>query len=142
MLYSPTYRDRYYEFLRYDFPRIPLPQNTDHFHTLAELGQELIDLHLLKNIPQPTHRFEGQGDGIVERVRYTDNNIWINATQHFTEIPQEVWEYEVGAYQVCHKWLKDRMNRRLTTDALNQYRKILVAIAKTIRIMDTIDDNL
>ncbi len=140
VLYSPTYRDRYYEFLRYDFPRIPLPQNTDHFHTLAELGQELIDLHLLKNVPQPTHLFEGEGDGIVERVRYTDNNIWINTTQHFTDIPQEVWEYEIGAYQVCHKWLKDRKDRCLTTDNLNQYRKILVAIAETIRIMDTIDN--
>ena len=142
VLYSPTYRDRYYEFLRYDFPRIPLPQDTDHFHTLAELGQELIDLHLLKNVPQPTHRFEGQGDGIVERYHHEDNKVWINATQHFTEIPQEVWEYEIGAYQVCNKWLKDRKDRRLTTDDLNQYRKILVAIAETIRIMDTIDDNL
>ncbi len=142
VLYSPTYRDRYYEFLRYDFPRIPLPQNTDHFHTLAALGQELIDLHLLKNVPQPTHRFEGEGDGMVERVRYTDNKVWINTTQHFTDIPQEVWEYEIGAYQVCHKWLKDRKDRRLTTDNLNQYRKILVAIAETIRIMDTIDNIL
>lgn len=96
----------------------------------------------MKNVPQPTHRFEGQGDGVVSRYDYDNNKVWINATQHFTEIPQEVWEYEIGAYQVCQKWLKDRKDRRLTTDDLNQYRKILVAIAETIRIMDTIDDNL
>ena len=103
ILYSPTYRERYYEFLRYDFPRIPLPNDLDHFSTLAALGQELIGVHLLRNITPTTHRFEGEGDGIVERVRYEDNKIWINPTQHFTDVPQEVWEYEIGAYQVCEK---------------------------------------
>lgn len=139
MLYSPTYRERYYEFLRYDFPRIPLPQDIDHFTALAALGQQLIDLHLLKNVPQSPHRFEGQGDGVVDSIRYEDGNVWINATQHFTDVPADVWVYEIGAYQVCQKWLKDRRNRTLTLDELNQYRNILVAIAETVRIMDAID---
>ena len=140
ILYSPTYRERYFEFLRYDFPCIPLPQDIDHFSTLAELGQELIDAHLLRNITPTTHRFEGEGDAVVERVRYQDNKVWINAAQHFTDVPEDVWEYEVGAYQVCEKWLKDRRDRTLSLDELNQYRKILVAIAETIRTMDAIDD--
>ena len=75
VLFSPTYRERYYEFLKYDFPRIPLPQNIDQFRTLAALGQRLIDAHLLKDVPRPEgtpalHRFEGEG--IVEKVRYAD----------------------------------------------------------------------
>ena len=142
VLHSPTYRDRYYEFLRYDFPRIPLPQDIDHFRTLAALGQQLVDLHLLKNITPTTHRFEGQGNAAVERVRYEDEKVWINTTQHFTDVPEAVWKYEIGAYQVCEKWLKDRKKRSLSLDELNHYRKILVVITETIRTMDAIDDIL
>ena len=142
VLHSPTYRDRYYEFLRYDFPRIPLPKDIDHFRTLAALGQQLVDLHLLKNITPTTHRFEGQGNATVERVRYEDEKVWINTTQHFTDVPEAVWKYEIGAYQVCEKWLKDRKKRNLSLDELNHYRKILVVITETIRIMDAIDDIL
>lgn len=139
VLYSPTYRERYYEFLRYDFPRIPGPQDIDHFLTLAALGQELIDLHLLKNVPTPTHRFEGEGDDVVGRVRYEGGHVWINPTQHFTDVPAAVWEYEIGAYQVCEKWLKDRRNKTLSIDEVRQYRSILVAIAETLRVMEEID---
>lgn len=142
VLHSPIYRDRYYEFLRYDFPRIPLPQDIDHFHALATLGQELIDLHLLENITPTTHRFEGQGNATAEHIRYEDEKVWINTTQHFTDVPVPVWKYEIGAYQVCEKWLKDRKKRSLNLDELNHYRKILAVIAETIRIMDAIDDIL
>ena len=111
MLSSPTYRERYYEFLKYDFPRIPLPSDIEHFRKLAALGQSLIHWHLLKDVQiPPRHRFEGEGDTVVSRVRYEGGNVWINATQHFTDVPIEVWEYEIGAYQVCEKWLRDRKN--------------------------------
>ena len=139
VLYSPTYRERYYEFLRYDFPRIPGPQDIDHFRTLAALGQELIDLHLLKNVSTPTHRFEGEGDDVVERVRYEGGHVWINSAQHFTDVPMDVWEYEIGAYQVCEKWLKDRRDKALSIDEVRQYRSILVAIAETLRVVEEID---
>ena len=90
VLYSPTYRERYYDFLKYDFPRIPLPQNLEHFRTLAALGQRLIDWYLLKDVSvPPRHRFEGEGDGVVGRVRYVDGQVWINPTQYFTDVPQK-----------------------------------------------------
>ena len=140
VLYSPTYRERYYEFLKYDFPRIPLPQDIDHFRTLAALGQRLMDWHLLKDVQIPAvHRFEGEGDGVVSKLRYTDGKVWINATQHFTDVPEEVWEYEVGAYQVCEKWLKDRRGEALSRAELQQYRAILVAVAETLAVMAEID---
>ena len=147
ILYSPTYRERYYEFLKYDFPRIPLPEDIDQFRTLAALGQRLIDSHLLKDVPRPegaltSHRFEGEGDGIVARVRYEGGKIWINPTQHFTDVPPDVWEYEIGAYQVCEKWLKDRRGEVLSHAEMRQYRAILVAIAATLRVMDEIDSVL
>ena len=150
ILYSPTYRERYYDFLKYDFPRIPLPQDLGHFRTLAALGQRLIDCHLLNDISRsevaPTgtrvpavHRFEGEGDGIVARVRYSDGRVWINPTQYFTDVPSEVWEYEIGAYQVCEKWLKDRRGEVLSHAEVRQYRAILVAVAETLRVMGEID---
>ena len=141
VLYSPTYRERYYEFLKYDFPRIPLPQDIDQFRNLAALGQELINWHLLKDVQIPNrHRFGGEGDGVVGKPRHEDRNVWINATQHFTNVPAEVWEYEIGAYQVCEKWLKDRRGEMLIHAEVRQYRSILVAVAETLRVMAEIDE--
>ena len=150
ILYSPKYRERYYDFLKYGFPRIPLPRDIEHFRTLAALGQRLIDCHLLKDVSRtevaPTgtrvsavHRFEGEGDGVVTQVRYLDGRVWINPTQSFTDVPSEVWEYEIGAYQVCEKWLKDRRGAALSHAEVRQYRAILVAVAETLRGMEAID---
>jgi len=150
ILYSPTYRERYYEFLKYDFPRIPMPQDIEQFRLLAALGQRLMHSHLLKDGSRPggtstegrgavLHRFEGEGDGIVAQVRYVDGQVWINPTQYFTDVPVEVWAYEVGAYQVCEKWLKDRRKTVLSHAEVRQYRAILVAVAETLRMMEEID---
>ena len=140
VLYSPAYRERYFEFLKYDFPRIPLPQDIDYFRRLAALGQELISWHLLRDMQiPPRHRFEGEGDGVVSKVRYEDDKVWINGTQHFTDVPAEVWEYEIGAYQVCEKWLKDRRDEMLNHAEVRQYRSVLVAVAETLRVMGEID---
>ncbi len=143
VLYSPTYRERYFEFLRYDFPRVPLPKNIDYFRNLAALGQELINWHLLTDVQIPNrHRFEGEGEGVVETPHHEDGSVWINATQHFTDVPAEVWEYEIGAYQVCKKWLEDREkeNKTLSHTEVRQYRSILVAVAETLRVMAEIDE--
>ena len=149
ILYSPTYRERYYDFLKYDFPRIPLPEDIEQFRTLAALGQRLMDCHLLKaSRPEvaPTergvpavHRFEGEGDGVVGRVRYMDRRVWINPTQYFTDVPAAVWEYEIGSYRVCEKWLKDRRGEVLRHEDVRRYRAILVAVAETLEVMGEID---
>ncbi len=141
ILYSPTYRERYYEFLKYGFPRIPLPRDVEHFRQLSALGQALIDWHLLKDRGIPhRHRFEGEGEGVVSKVRYADEAVWINPTQRFTDVPVEVWDYEVGAHQVCEKWLKDRRGSALSRAEVRQYRGILVAVAETLRLMEKIDE--
>ena len=136
ILSSPTYRERYYDFLKYDFPRIPLLNDLEHFRTLAALGQRLIDYHLLKDLSvPPRHRFEGEGDGVVGRVRHKDGQVWINPTQSFTDVPMAVWEYEIGAYQVCEKWLRDRRGEVLRYEDVRQYQAILVAVAETLGVM-------
>ena len=150
VLSSPTYRKRYYDFLKYDFPRIPLPQDIEQFRTLAALGQRLIDLHLLKDVSRaqlaPTgrnvpalHRFEGEGDGVVGRVRYADGRVWISASQYFTDVPAEVWAYQIGSYRVCEKWLRDRRGEVLRYEDVRRYCAILVAVAETLGVMGEID---
>ena len=150
ILYSPAYRERYYDFLKYEFPRIPLPPDIEYFRKLSVLGQELIDYHLLKMSQSqivPTgdgetsrHRFEGEGEGVVSQARYVNGSVWINPTQYFTDVLVDVWDYEVGAYQVCEKWLKDRKGSGLSYDEVRQYRSILVAVAETLRLMEEIDE--
>ena len=123
-----------------------MPQDIDQFRTLAAFGQRLIDWHLLKDGSRlqvaPTrrgtpalYRFEGEGEGVIAKVRYEDGKVWINPTQHFTDVPPGVWEYEIGAYQVCEKWLKDRRGEVLSHAEMRQYRAILVAIAETLAII-------
>ena len=122
-----------------------MPWDIEHFRKLSALGQELIDWHLLKAsqsqiAPAGCHRFEGEGEGVVSQVRYVDGGVWINPTQHFTDVPIDVWNYEVGAHQVCEKWLKDRKGSALTYDEVRQYRDILIAVAETLRLMAEIDE--
>ena len=143
VLHSPTYRERYYEFLKYGFPRIPLPNDIAHFRRLSTLGQRLMDMHLLKNVPgPPRHRFEGEGEGIVSKFTYRNGHVWINPTQHFTNVPEAVWEFEIGAYQVCEKWLQDRKGEVLSDVELQQYQQILVAVAETIDIMEALKEDV
>ena len=140
VLYSSAYRDQYCGFLKYEFPCIPLPIDLEHFRRLSTLGQRLIDIHLLKNIPEPPrHRFEGEGDASISNLDYQGGHIWINPSQCFIDVPEAVWEFEIGAYQVCEKWLKERDGTTLSDVEIRQYQQILVAVSETIDIMADLD---
>jgi len=156
VFHSPTYRERYAEFLKIDFPRVPLTSNLDLFRKLCALGEELVALHLLESLALShfiTH-YPITGDNLVERPRYfapgervpkTEEplevgRIYINKTQYLEGIPSEVWEFHVGGYQVCQKWLKDRKGRKLTYDDITHYQKVVVALQETIRLMKEIDE--
>ncbi len=146
LLHSPIYRERYSEFLKSDFPRIQLTSNPDLFRSLCSLGKELVELHLLKKYSAPSAKYPVKGDDVVEKVKYTepgqgddDGRVWINEKQYFKGIPREVWEFHVGGYRICEKWLKDRKGRVLSYDDLTHYQRIVSALAETIRIMGEID---
>lgn len=146
VFHSPTYRERYAEFLKIDFPRLPLTSDSDVFRVLVEKGAALVDLHLMKSpvLEQWLTTYPAKGDHQVERgyPKYTDDNqrVWINADQYFEGVPAEVWEFHVGGYQVLDKWLKDRRGRELIYDDIGHYQRIVVALAHTIRLMDEIDE--
>jgi len=135
VLYSPTYRKRYEEFLKIDFPRVPLPSNYDAFKELSNLGKELIDLHLLKHpdLEKTEVGFPKSDSDKVEKVSYAEEGqrVFINKEQYFEGIPKVVWEYRIGAYQVMDKYLKDRKGRKLSLDEINHYMKVAKAIQLT-----------
>jgi len=143
-LFSPSYRKRYDEFLKIDFPRVPLPSDYEAFKDLSNLGKELVDLHLLKASALDVTEigFPKGGSNNVERVFYDQENqcIFINKEQYFEGVSKEAWEYRIGAYQVLEKYLKDRKNRKLSLDEINNYMKVAKAIRLTIELQGKIDD--
>ncbi len=148
VLYAPTYRTQYAEFLRLDFPRIPFTADSKLFDKLSSLGGKLSGLHLLNSpdLDPPACRFEGEGDGRIGKDRKTglrydagEQRVYINAAQHFAPVRHAVWTYQVGGYQVCEKWLKDRKEHRLELDDIRTYCRIVTALTRTIEIQQKID---
>jgi predicted helicase len=143
IFYSPTYRERYAEFLKIDFPRLPLTSSLSLFRKLAGKGKELVALHLLEfpTFNNPIAKFVGKGSNEVASgyPKYDDETVWINATQGFEGVPKKVWEFHIGGYQVCQKWLKDRRGRALSAEDKTHYAKTVVALHETIRLMREID---
>jgi len=142
VLYSNIYRSRYAEFLKMDFPRIPFTSDVGLFQQMADLGRRLADLHLLraKELETPLARFQGHGNGRVEKVIYKEGRVYINQSQYFEPVPLEVWSYQIGGYQVCSKWLKDRKGRILSLDEIKKYCQIVTALKITIDVQQQIDD--
>jgi len=147
VLHSPTYRTRYADFLKIDFPRIPLTSDLKLFKALAAKGKELVKLHIMEsdkldpvrsNVRLEPHK-ELQNE--VVKVSYDDRHkrVYINKFQYFEKVESAVWEFHVGGYQVCEKWLKDRKGRQLNYDDITHYQKIILALRETIRLMGEID---
>jgi hypothetical protein len=147
ILHSPTYRARYAEPLTRDFPRLPLTSNIDLFRMLSRHGDELVALHLMESpsLDKPITKWKGTTpSGEVDKVSYADGIVWIDKgrMEGFIGVPEQVWQFHVGGYQVCEKWLKDRKKagRRLSAEDIEHYQKIVVAISETIKIMNQIDE--
>ncbi|NLQ04647.1 type ISP restriction/modification enzyme [Cylindrospermopsis raciborskii] len=148
IFHSPTYRTRYAEFLKIDFPRVPLTRNNNLFCQLAECGEQLVALHLMKSpklnnlITQFT---PNGGNQIVDagHPKYTQNAVVINKKgDKFVGVPEEVWNFYIGGYQVCQKWLKDRKGRTLTDDDIQHYQRVVIALQQTIKLMRSIDQTI
>ena len=148
VFHSPTYRSRYAEFLKIDFPRLPLTGDRALFFTLAEKGRQLVALHLLKTplVEEFITAYPAGGDNRVEKVVFVPDakrrglgRVQINPRQYFDGVPEAVWAFKIGGYQVCEKWLKDRKGRVLSGEDINHYQRVIVALQGTIRLMAEID---
>ncbi len=144
VLYSSAYRKKYAEFLKTDFPRVPFTKDYRLCKKLAQRGEELVDLHLLKSkrLAKPIAKCEGSGDLRVGKVTYDQDktSVYINPEKWFTGISPEVWEYYIGGYQVAEKWLKDRKGRELSSEEVTHYAKVVTAVSETIKIQKSLDD--
>jgi predicted helicase len=141
--HSPNFRKRYSEFLKIEFPRLALTGNKRLFLELSKLGNELTALHLLnsENLYKNSPEFIGKVGYEIEKISWSANTVWIDKAQMvgFKGVREDVWNFHVGGYQVCEKWLKDRKGRKLTKDDIEHYQKIVVALSETIRLMAEID---
>ncbi len=141
VLHSPSYRERYKEFLKIDFPRVPYPTDADKFWQLVRLGGELRQLHLLESpkVEQYLTQYPVDGDNRVTKPRYEGGRVYINDTQYFDRVPQVAWEFYIGGYQPAQKWLKDRKERVLEFEDILHYQKIIVALTETDKLMKELD---
>jgi len=143
ILYSTIYRGKYAEFLKTDFPRVPFTEDHELFLRMSNCGASLSGLHLLQSpdLNASVAKFQGCGDNSVEFQNYEvpTGRIYINAAQYFEGVSRDVWNYQIGGYQVCGKWLKDRKSRTLSLDDIRHYCKVITALYKSIEIQDEID---
>lgn len=140
VLHSPSYRERYKEFLKVDFPRIPLPTSESEFVRLVQIGHQLIDLHMMRNTQswKCDTTFPEPGSQQIDMLKWKDKKVWINKQQYFGNVPEEVWDFYIGGYQPAQKWLKDRKGRTLVFDDIKHYLYIIHALAETIKLMQKI----
>ena len=146
VFHSPSYRERYAEFLKIDFPRVPLTSNPELFRSLVAKGEMLVSLHLMERVGSVMTSYPVEGDNVVDKVSFKEDEggktgrVYINTTQYFDGVPLEVWTFYVGGYQVLHKWLKDRKGRTLAYEDLRHYGFIVSALFETIGTMREIDE--
>ncbi|MDE5579587.1 MAG: DNA methyltransferase, partial [Alistipes sp.] len=138
VLHSPAYREKYKEFLKTDFPRVPYPTSAGEFRRLAGIGSELRSIHLMEHpeLDNFITQYPVAGNNVVEKVRWevlTENigRVWINSEQYFDNVPLMAWEFYIGGYQPAQKWLKDRSGQVLGFDDIRHYQRIIKALMMT-----------
>lgn len=141
VLHSPNYREKYKEFLKIDFPRVPYPTDATTFWKLVELGGELRQIHLLESehVEKLITSYPIEGSNTVDKPKYKNGKVFINATQYFDGVPEAAWQSYIGGYQPAQKWLKDRRGRQLSFEDILHYQKIILALAETERLMKEVD---
>lgn len=144
LLSAPSYVECFEERLKRDWPRVPKPGALSLFLELAELGRELADIQTMKSgrLNETITYFQGGHSPEVSDVFWSSDAVWLDKdkSRGFQDVPEKVWDFHIGGYQVCHKWLKDRKGRTLSDEDIAHYQKIIVAISETIRIMAEIDE--
>ncbi|MCT7466065.1 N-6 DNA methylase [Aliarcobacter cryaerophilus] len=151
VLHSPNYREKYKEFLKIDFPRVPYPK-PETFWQLVSLGGKLRSLHLLEDTSLDERIIDIKGEGellIKNSLNKKDFSIEdekvelrLNDELSVVNIPLVAWEFYIGGYQPAQKWLKDRVGRVLNRADMKHYNRIINALCKTDLIMKKIDEVL
>ncbi|MBP7826056.1 MAG: N-6 DNA methylase [Verrucomicrobia bacterium] len=155
VFHSPTYRERYAEFLRADFPRLPLTGNFKLFRALADTGLQLVNLHARREGEGQGPAFPVPGDNEINNVRYQPaagrqkGRVWINDRQYFEDVAEVVWTFPIGGYRPAQRWLHDRWEkkkgkpkRKLSFADITTYARIVYALGETRKLMAQIDKTI
>jgi len=140
VLHSPSYREKYKEFLKIDFPRVPIPKDDAGFVKFKDFGTKLRALHLMTDpsLEDYITTYPEPGTDEVEQVKYEDGQVYINSEQYFGNVPEVAWNFYIGGYQPAQKWLKDRKGRKLNNDDIDHYQRIIKVLVETDKIMKQI----
>jgi hypothetical protein len=141
VLYSPNYREKYKTFLKTDFPRVPVPIGDAEFNKITGFGTQLRELHLMTSsiCDNLITTYPVAGSDEIEKLRFEEGKVWINAQQYFGGVPEVAWSFFIGGYQPAQKWLKDRKGKKLSSNDIEHYQRIVTVLAKTDEIMQEID---
>jgi hypothetical protein len=146
VFHSPTYRKTFFDYLSTGFPRIPAPVDKIIASKFISFGDQLIRLHLGENIPVPVAHSRKVGkdfcvantEFLADQIEVSDPAVTLSKVT-FGPVKREVWEMEIGGYQVAHKWLKDRRGIVFTEKLQNEYADLLSILTRTLEIMEEID---
>ena len=145
ILSSTSYRARYTFMLKEDFPHIPIA-SVEAARGIVNVGRRLMHLHLLENVPPAEVRISGSGDRTVEYVKFVADateevgQIRINNTQAIGPIASEVWEYQVGGFEVVQKWLKERRGMQLSANDIQHFQTMTRSIEETLLCVAELDE--
>ena len=140
ILYCPTYRKNYKEDLKYDYPRIPFTKDKNIFDRMQTLGGELIDLHLLKKVPQSKASYPISGEHKISYCKYNEEEkrIYINEKQYFENVKKEVYDYSIGGYKPIEKYIKAR--EILTLGDIKHLIRVIAVIERTILLQGEVEE--
>lgn len=151
ILHDPVYCEKYAQYLCRDFPRVPVinePENVrdeDAFFVSEELfwkyvsaGEKLRKLHLLQIKSPATLSIEPNTPDNMEigAVKYKNGELLLNANKRIKGISADVWEYQIGGYQVLDKWFKEHRGEALTIESFTHIENVVGLLAETIKTQE------
>ena len=149
VLYDPVYRERFNEYLKRDYPRVPVVNNEadkdnpsafyvseEMFHTYAAVGERLCKLHLMQETVPAELCIEPNTakDMEIGSVKYKDGTLHLNTNKRIHGIMEDVWNYRIGGYQVLDKWLKSHKGEVLTIDSFDHIANVVGLLTETIKV--------
>lgn len=133
------YRKKYNEFLKLDYPKVPIIKDKESFTKYINAGNQLRKLHLMETDIVKDLRIESENNNLViEQVKYNNGKLYINKQTALFGITDEIWNFYLGGYQVIDKWLKSHKGETLNYENFNHIKKVAGIIEETIKIQKSL----
>lgn len=137
VLFHKDYREKFLDFLKIDFPRIPFVKSKEQFLALSALGGQIIELHLmrgtLESITEPLFDKPQNRNERIEKIAYNaeQKRLYVNESLYFSDVSEEVWGYKIGGYAVCEKYLKSHKGEVLD---YAHFERIITTLHESLKV--------